>query len=135
MTQNVKLNVLVIESNPDVRNVFAALLEVWGCSVVGVAEYDELNDDAANPEFDVVIMEFWHTDGPERCLRLHHSANTRHALFIATITYDDGSLAVKAAICGFEHVLMKPIDLAVLLELLKARQSRRVIKRLSDERI
>ena len=129
MTENVLLNVLVIESNPDVRSVFAELLDFLGCSVVSIAEYSHADEDSINLKIDVVIMELLHAEGPDVCLRLHHSASTRHALLIATITYDDGSLMAKAEISGIKHVLTKPLDLTVLLNLLKTEHARRMTER------
>lgn len=112
--------VLVVDDLVESATSLAQILELWGHEV-NVA-HDGLAALEAAETFhpDVVLLDIAipRMNGFEVARRLRQSENGPGMLLIAQTGYDQESNQQKAVDAGFDHHLRKPIDLAVLRELL-----------------
>jgi signal transduction histidine kinase len=114
------LRVLVVDDNVDAAVMLAMLLEANGHQVQ--VEYDPLEALAATlanpPQVCLLDIGLPGIDGLELARRLRARPGTAHALLIAITGYGQESDRQQILQAGFDHHLVKPIDIAQLYTLL-----------------
>jgi CheY-like chemotaxis protein len=112
--------VFVVEDNLDAALTLVDLLGIWGYQV-GVV-HDGLAAVAAVPEFhpDVVLLDIGlpGIDGYEVARRLRRRSELDGLLIVAVTGYGQESDRQRAREAGFDHHLVKPLDLEALRRLL-----------------
>jgi CheY-like chemotaxis protein len=114
------LRVLVVDDNVDAAVMLAMLLEASGHQVQ--VEHDPLEALAATlanpPQVCLLDIGLPGIDGLELARRLRARPGTAHALLIAITGYGQDSDRQQILEAGFDHHLVKPIDIAQLYTLL-----------------
>ena len=114
------LRVLVVDDNVDAAVMLAMLLEASGHQVQ--VEHDPLEALAATlanpPQVCLLDIGLPGIDGLELARRLRARPGTAHALLIAITGYGQESDRQQILQAGFDHHLVKPIDIAQLYTLL-----------------
>ncbi|MBD8541947.1 response regulator [Oxalobacteraceae sp. CFBP 8761] len=114
------LRVLVVDDNIDAAVMLAMLLEANGHQVQ--VEHDPLEALAATlanpPQVCLLDIGLPGIDGLELARRLRARPGTAHALLIAITGYGQESDRQQILQAGFDHHLVKPIDIAQLYTLL-----------------
>jgi len=112
--------VFVVEDNLDAALTLVDLLEIWGHDVRAV--HDGLAAVTAVPEFhpDVVLLDIGlpGIDGYEVARRLRRRAELAGLLIVAVTGYGQDGDRQRAREAGFDHHLVKPLDLEALRLLL-----------------
>jgi signal transduction histidine kinase/ActR/RegA family two-component response regulator len=116
------LRILVVDDNEDAAGTLAMLLEVAGHKVLvehapgqALARARE-----AAPQVCLLDIGLPGMDGAELARRLRAQPETAHALLVAVTGYGQDSDRARAREAGFDHHLVKPVDLDRLQALLDA---------------
>lgn len=112
--------ILVVEDDPESREMMGAVLSLWGYETRLVAAGPAALDAAEQEVPDIVLLDIGlpGMDGFEvaRCLRRRPGGNL---LFIAAVTaYHSEEYRRKARAAGFDRYLEKPIDVDLLRQVL-----------------
>lgn len=114
------LRILVVDDNVDAAHMLALYLETLGHQVL-ISHSSALAIVRATQEKpDVCILDIGlpEMDGNELVRRLKAEPETAHALFIAVTGYGQEHDRLKTMAAGFNHHLVKPVDVARLADLL-----------------
>lgn len=117
---NQPLRILVVDDNKDAAQMLALYLETMGHQVL-IAHSSTLALVHANREKpDVCILDIGlpEMDGNELVRRLRAQPQTAQALFIAVTGYGQEHDRLRTMAAGFNHHLVKPVDVAKLANLL-----------------
>jgi DNA-binding response OmpR family regulator len=114
------VRVLVVEDNADAAETLADLLRLWGYEV-GIAHDGQAAVEAA-PGFrpDAVLLDIGlpRMNGYEVARWLRRQSDLGGVLLIAVTGYGQESDRARGREAGFDHHLVKPVDLEVLRRLL-----------------
>jgi CheY-like chemotaxis protein len=131
------LRVLVVDDNHDCADTLSILVQLWGHDVQtaynGATALEMMG--SRQPDVALVDLAMPEMDGCQLARRLRKQTRFNHTLLIAITGYADQAHRLLCDEAGFDHCLVKPIDLANLENLLLgernrlARFSRRVSKR------
>jgi signal transduction histidine kinase len=117
---NTGLRLLVVDDNVDAANMLAMLLEALGHSAV--VEHDPLLalDLARKEKPDACLLDIGlpGIDGNELASRLRKSPETANATLIAITGYGQENDRSSALAAGFNHHLVKPVNMQKLMALL-----------------
>jgi PAS domain S-box-containing protein len=112
--------VLVVDDNVDAAQLLAMVLENLGCEVL--VEHDPHRAlevaTARSPDACILDIGLPDMDGNELARRLRAQPNMRDALLIAVTGYGRPQDREQALEAGFDHHLVKPVDMRRLVELL-----------------
>jgi CheY-like chemotaxis protein len=112
--------VLVVDDNVDAAQLLAMVLENLGCEVL--VEHDPHRAlavaAARSPDACILDIGLPDMDGNELARRLRARPNTQDALLIAVTGYGRPQDREQALAAGFDHHLVKPVDVHRLVELL-----------------
>ena len=113
--------VLVVEDHAESAEALRELLRMWGYEVQTAGDGEGALDLLATLTPDVVIADIGlpGIDGHELARRVRRMPAHRDTLLIALTGY--GENAYEFAASGFDHHLVKPVDLAGLERLLEVR--------------
>jgi CheY-like chemotaxis protein len=113
--------VLVVDDNPDGREMLKLLLELYGYQVEEAKDGREGVEKALawEPEVAVVDIGLPLLDGYEVARQLKAALGDR-VLLIALTAYDSPEDIRRAFAAGFDHHLTKPADVGDLLRLLRS---------------
>jgi CheY-like chemotaxis protein/two-component sensor histidine kinase len=114
--------VLVVDDNRDAANTLAAVLGMLGHRVVVAADGQEaLALAAGRTDWDAFILDIGMPDmtGHELAGRLRALVGARPAHFIAVTGYGQASDQAMSRNAGFDHHLVKPVDMAHVQALLE----------------
>jgi signal transduction histidine kinase/CheY-like chemotaxis protein len=107
------LRVLVVDDNVDAAVMLAMLLEVAGHEVM--VEHDAraalARAHAARPRVCLLDIGLPEMDGKELARRLRADAATRDAMLVAVTGYGQDSDREQIMAAGFDHHLVKPVDM------------------------
>lgn len=111
---------LVVDDNEDAAEMLAAALASHGCVVRVANDAPAALQIAATEQFDAALLDIGLPviDGYELAVRLRALATMGNARLIAITGYGQASDRQRALAAGFNHHLVKPVDLRVLVQLL-----------------
>ena len=116
------LRIVVVDDNRDAANTLAAVLGMLGHEVTVAADGQEaLALAARRSDWDAFILDIGMPDmtGHELAGRLRNLIGTRPAHFIAVTGYGQASDQAMSRDAGFDHHLVKPVDMAHIQALLE----------------
>ncbi|HTU89229.1 MAG TPA: response regulator [Gemmataceae bacterium] len=120
------LRVLVVDDNHDCADSLSTLVHRWGHDVQtaydGAAALEMM--DSRQPDVALVDLAMPNMDGLQMARRLRKQMRFNHTLLIAITGYADQEHRVLCDEAGFDHYLVKPIDLADLEKLLLGERDR-----------
>lgn len=110
--------VLLIEDNEDNRQTLAAVLSIYGHTVIEAADGNQGLQAAStgNPDVAVIDIGLPGIDGYEVARRLRASPATRDIRLVAVTGYGQANDRERALAAGFDVHLVKPVEPARLLE-------------------
>lgn len=114
------VRVLVADDNRDAAEMLSTLLSFLGCEVREVHDGQAAVDEAARFGPDVAILDIGmpHLDGYAACRRIR--AERGDAMTLVALTgWGQEHDRQRGAQAGFDHHLVKPVDIAVLTRLLR----------------
>lgn len=116
------LRVLLLEDVADTRRLFSRLLEMLGHQVRAVANGPSALETALAFRPDVALLDISlpGMDGYEVARRLRQQPELRNVVLVAVTGYGQESDRRRSSEAGFEHHLVKPIDLDALQRLFAA---------------
>jgi CheY-like chemotaxis protein len=124
-----RLRVLVGDPCRDTVDTVALLLKLWGYRVRTALTGPDVLDTAALFHPDVVLLEIAlpEMDGCEVARHLSLQPDQPRPLLVAITGYSTEPYRRQAREAGFDHLLVKPVDLSLLQTLLarRSRQSKR----------
>jgi len=117
-----KKSVLVVEDNADAAFTLAELVRLWGYEVEVVHDGPAAVEVAPRYRPRVVLLDIGlpGMDGYEVARRLRAAPETRGALLVAATGYGQESDRARSREAGFDHHLVKPVDLDRLRRLIAA---------------
>jgi CheY-like chemotaxis protein len=112
--------VLVVEDNVDAALTLVDLLRIWGHEVCCVHDGPAAVEIAQGYRPEVVLLDIGlpGMDGYEVARRLRGVPETREALLVAVTGYGQESDRARSREAGFDHHLVKPVDLDGLRRLI-----------------
>ncbi len=115
------LRVLVVDDNVDAAQILAMYVSAQGHQVA--VEHEPEAALALAPDFapEVCLLDIGlpGMDGHELARRLRRLPSTRNALLVAVTGYGQEQDRLNSAQAGFDHHLVKPVDMAALEEILR----------------
>ncbi|HSS48994.1 MAG TPA: ATP-binding protein [Thermoanaerobaculia bacterium] len=114
------LHVLVVEDNHDGRESLRDLLEIWGHEVTLAEDGPEGVDKALSVHPDVALVDIGlpGLDGNEVARRIRSALGSDEISLIAMTGYGQPEDRRRALQAGFDRYLVKPVDPAILSQLL-----------------
>ena len=114
------LDILVVDDNVDAASMLGMLLEASGHQVLIEHESHRALERARSESPRVCILDIGlaEMDGNELAQRLRASPQTEGAMLIAVTGYGQASDRKRALDAGFDHHLVKPVDIKHLLKIL-----------------
>ena len=118
-----RLDVVVVDDNLDAADTMAQLLGRWGHAVRTVHDGDAALEAIRTLAPDVVLLDLDlpKVDGFEVARRLRRSPDTARVLLVAVSGFGQPQHVERTREAGIDHHLVKPVDVATLRELLRAR--------------
>jgi len=112
--------ILLVEDNPDVAEGLTMILELLGHHVHIVADGIAALEAAGSkrPEMMLVDIGLPGMDGYEIARRIRQDPALRHVMMVALTGYGSREDKERARVAGFNHHLVKPVNLDLLRELL-----------------
>ena len=117
------LRVLIVEDNPDVLAVLTALLHAWGHEVCEAVDGWAALRAADTFQPDVVVSDIDLPNGMDGCAVAEHLRG-RVRLLVALTGKGLAEDRQRALVAGFDHYLVKPLELKKLQPLLAAADRR-----------
>ena len=116
------LHIIVVDDNADAANTLTLLLEAWGhrCTVAHSAEQALALAMARPPQVFILDIGLPGMDGKELARLLRRQAATAGARLLALSGYAQAHEQKAARQAGFDHYLVKPVDVQQLRQLLQA---------------
>ena len=113
-------NILIIEDNVDANEMMGMLLEMEGHTVTGSFDGADGLRRALDGDFDVVLCDLGlpQLTGFEVVAALKAARGQNGPFVIATTGYSDDAQRDLARAAGFDHYLVKPLDLAALYKVI-----------------
>jgi signal transduction histidine kinase/ActR/RegA family two-component response regulator len=114
------LRIMVVDDNADAASMLAMLLEVSGHKVIIEHASRSALERARKDPPQVCLLDIGlpEIDGIELARRMRAQPETGHSLLIAVTGYGQKEDREKALAAGFDHHLVKPIDIAELAAIL-----------------
>ncbi|HET9472100.1 MAG TPA: response regulator, partial [Usitatibacter sp.] len=121
---SVPVRILIVEDRADARDSLGMLIRAWNHEVIYAANGPEGLDRAREDQPDVVLIDIGLPgfDGYQvaRQIRSDGSTWARHVRLIAVTGYGQAADRARAIDAGFDVHVLKPVDPAVLRELVSA---------------
>ena len=114
-----RLRVLIVEDNPDVLAVLTAFLHAWGHEVCEAVDGWAALRAADTFQPDVVVSDIDLPNGMDGCAVAQHLRG-RVRLLVALTGKGLAEDRHRALVAGFDHYLVKPLELKTLRSLLAA---------------
>ena len=114
--------ILLVEDNLDAADALAELLRLWGHEVEVVHDGPAAVRSAQSGRPDVILLDIGlpGMDGYRVAAALRHLPDLQGTLIVALTGYGQESDRQRSAQAGFDHHLVKPVDLEELRRLLSA---------------
>ena len=119
--------VMIVDDNADAASVLAMLLEGAGHRVTVMHDSAAALAAARDGHYDVFLLDIGlpGMDGNELARRLRALPDSKDALLVGITGYGQETDRQAGLAAGFDHYLVKPVDMAQLAKLLKARTRQR----------
>jgi signal transduction histidine kinase/ActR/RegA family two-component response regulator len=123
------LSILIADDNVDAATSLGMLLELRGHRVVTVMDGASAVDATKNRPFDVVILDLGmpKMNGYEVASEIRDLDLTRQPLLLAATGWGQESDRRRTVASGFDHHLVKPIEIDSLLDILESRKPGQVV--------
>jgi CheY-like chemotaxis protein len=120
------LKILVVDDNLSSVRTLGWMLEDWGHVVRVATSGEETLSVVAEFSPDVLLLDIGMPglNGYDLCRRLRGMAETRDCLIIAQTGWGQQSHKEKSVESGFDHHLIKPVDVGVLRTILAGKPAR-----------
>lgn len=117
--------ILVVDDDRGAADSLAALLSARGRTVHCAYGSEEALEAASSLRPDVIVLDIGmpRLNGYEVCRRLRSHPSTSHSLIVAVTGWGDAEDRRRGEAAGFDHHLVKPVDGAVLDELLQGKRT------------
>jgi signal transduction histidine kinase/ActR/RegA family two-component response regulator len=125
-----KMQVLVVDDNQDAADSLAALLEIDGFDVHAVYDGASAIELTAEQAPDMIIMDLGMPgmDGYETARAIRQRPGAERILMIALTGWGQGDARRRTGEAGFDHHLVKPVELEQLVRLAGARHNREQVQ-------
>ena len=120
------LRVLIVDDNVDSARSIALLIGFWGHDVETAHDGPEAIElaDRFQPAVALLDIGLPRMDGYELAFRLRQQAGNRPLLLIAMTGYGQEEDRARSLATGFDHHLVKPVNLEVLEQILNEQASK-----------
>ncbi len=114
------LRVLVVDDERDTANSMSVLVKLWGHEVRVAYNGATALETAVGYQPDVLLLDIAMPmmDGNQLARKLRLQAHSRKPVLIAISGYTDDAHRLISAMAGFDHYLIKPVELLDLEKLL-----------------
>ena len=121
-----KIRALVVDDNQDAADSLAALLEIDGFDVRTVYDGAAAVEATALASPDMIVMDLGMPgmDGYETARAIRQQAGAEHILMIALTGWGQNDARRRTVEAGFDHHLVKPVELEQIVKLAGQRQNR-----------
>jgi signal transduction histidine kinase/ActR/RegA family two-component response regulator len=121
-----KIQVLVVDDNEDAADSLAALLEIDGFDVRTVYDGAAAIAEAAEHQPDMIIMDLGMPgmDGYETARAIRQRPGAERILMLALTGWGQSDARRRTVEAGFDHHLVKPVELDQIIRLAGARHNR-----------
>jgi len=125
-TDGRKMQVLVVDDNQDAADSLTALLELDGFDARAVYDGASAVASVQAQAPDMIIMDLGMPgmDGYETARTIRQIAGAEHILLLALTGWGQGDARRRTAEAGFDHHLVKPVELQQIVRLAGARHNR-----------
>jgi signal transduction histidine kinase/ActR/RegA family two-component response regulator len=129
-TDGCKMQVLVVDDNQDAADSLAALLEIDGFDVRAVYDGAAAIASAAAHAPDMIIMDLGMPgmDGYETARAIRQQPGAERILMLALTGWGQSDARRRTVEAGFDHHLVKPVELEQIVRLAGARQNREQVQ-------
>ena len=119
------LKILVVDDNRDSARTMAKILELDGHDVVCAYDGLSVNERVAANQPEVILLDIGlpGIDGYQVAQQLRLRYPTQELMLIAVTGYGGELTNTRARLAGFDHFLVKPVNLSALKEMLASRQT------------
>jgi two-component system CheB/CheR fusion protein len=126
MAANHAFRIVIVDDDVDTTNTLTMLLQMKGYEVIRCYAGADAIEKACSFHVEVVILDLAmpEVDGYEVARQLRQSDACKDTLLIAVTGYADEEHHQRAMQVGFDHYFIKPVDFAVLHDVLEAHKSR-----------
>lgn len=126
-TRGTSARILLVEDNPDNRNIYRVILEHTGYTVVEATDGEEALRAAREEGPDLILMDLSipKMNGLEVTRILKNDSATRHVPIIALTAFAMASDRLKAAEAGCDGYLAKPVEPRAVVEEVRQQLSRK----------
>jgi PAS domain S-box-containing protein len=120
-----RLRILVVDDNRDSARTMAKILELDGHEVVCVYDGLSVIGKVASDQPEVILLDIGlpGIDGYQVAQQLRQRYAKQEHMLIAVTGYGGELNNTRAQLAGFDHFLVKPVNLSALKEMLASRQS------------
>jgi PAS domain S-box-containing protein len=124
--QPIGRRVLVVEDHVDGAEMLAALLADAGCEVHTVHDGEAAVDAARQHQPDVILLDIGlpRLDGHETCRRIRREPWSAGMTIVAVTGWGQHDDQRRSVLAGFDRHLVKPVDPAVLVQIIRQVQPR-----------
>ena len=125
-----KMKVLVVDDNTDAADSLSALLEIDGFDVRTVYDGAAAVAMAAESQPDMIIMDLGMPgmDGYETARAIRQRPGAERILMLALTGWGQSDARRRTVEAGFDHHLVKPVELEQIVRLAGARQNREQVQ-------
>jgi len=117
-----KNKILIVEDNRDARELLTLFLQRSGYEILEAGTGLEAIEQTQAGHPDLILMDLGlpAMSGDEAVVRLKEDSSTRHIPIIVNTAFDTRGAPVQRAIgAGAEEILHKPVDLKILLAMVR----------------
>lgn len=123
--------VLIVDDHDDTREMLEVLLNIFGCHVIAAKDGQQALDlaETTTPDLFLMDMKMPGIDGFEVTRRVRAHPALKHVPIVAVTGLVTPQLQDQAIEAGCNHCIAKPIDFALLEELIQTLTQRPIILR------
>jgi len=114
-------SILIVEDYPETAEMLRTILEAEGYSISLAETGEKALEKVAEKRYDLILLDIMlpRIDGFEVCRRIKADPKTQSIPVIAVTAFDVQDIVKKCTAAGADDVILKPFDVAKLLETIK----------------